>query len=148
MCAKSFQSCLTLCDLMDCSPPGSFVHGILQARILEWVAMASPPPGDLRDPGIEPTSPCLLYWQVGSLPLMPPGKPAVPLTGPNFIDFYDHFPLILLYIILSHIWRERKDIKKMSEKLFQSSVAKICFSFFLINSWWSVQVFCCFMTHP
>ena len=30
--------CLTLCDPMDCSPPGSFVHGILQARILEWVA--------------------------------------------------------------------------------------------------------------
>ena len=33
------QSCLTLCDPMDCSPPGSFVHRILQARILEWVAM-------------------------------------------------------------------------------------------------------------
>ena len=32
------QSCLTLCDAMDCSPPGSFVHGIFQARILEWVA--------------------------------------------------------------------------------------------------------------
>ena len=32
------QSCLTLCDPMDCSPPGSSVHGILQARILEWVA--------------------------------------------------------------------------------------------------------------
>ena len=31
----------TLCDLMDCSPPGSSVHGILQARILEWVAMPS-----------------------------------------------------------------------------------------------------------
>ena len=41
----------TLCDPMDCSPPGSSVHGILQARILEWVAMA--PPGDLLDPGIE-----------------------------------------------------------------------------------------------
>ena len=39
MCAKSFQSCLTLCDPMDCSPPGSSVHGILQARILERVAM-------------------------------------------------------------------------------------------------------------
>ena len=37
--AKSLQSCLTLCDPMDCSPPGSSVHGILQARILEWVAM-------------------------------------------------------------------------------------------------------------
>ena len=33
------QSCLTLCDSMDCSPPGSSVHGILQARILEWVAI-------------------------------------------------------------------------------------------------------------
>ena len=35
------QSCPTLCDPMDCSPPGSFVHGILQARILEWVALPS-----------------------------------------------------------------------------------------------------------
>ena len=33
------QLFLTLCDPMDCSPPGSFVHGILQARILEWVAI-------------------------------------------------------------------------------------------------------------
>ena len=35
------QSCLPPCDPMDCSPPGSSVHGILQARILEWVAMPS-----------------------------------------------------------------------------------------------------------
>ena len=35
------QSCLTLCDPMDCSPPGFSVHGILQARILEGVAMPS-----------------------------------------------------------------------------------------------------------
>ena len=35
------QSCLTLCDPEDCSLPGSFVHGILQARILEWIAMPS-----------------------------------------------------------------------------------------------------------
>ena len=33
------QSCLTLCDPMDCGPPDSSVHGILQARILEWVAI-------------------------------------------------------------------------------------------------------------
>ena len=36
------QSCLTLCHPMDCSPPGSSVHGILQARILEWVAFPAP----------------------------------------------------------------------------------------------------------
>ena len=47
MCAKSLQSCPTLCDPMDCSPPGFSVHEILQERILEW---------DLPDPGIEPTS--------------------------------------------------------------------------------------------
>ena len=38
---KSLQSCPALCDPMYCSPPGSSVHGILQARILEWVAIFS-----------------------------------------------------------------------------------------------------------
>ena len=41
VCAKSLQSCLTLCDPMDYSPPGSAVNGISQARILEWVAISS-----------------------------------------------------------------------------------------------------------
>ena len=44
------QSCLTLCDAMDCSLPVSSVHGILQARILEWVAISS----SSRSPGMEP----------------------------------------------------------------------------------------------
>ena len=39
MCVHA-QSCLILCDPMDCSPPGSSVHGILQARVLEWVAVS------------------------------------------------------------------------------------------------------------
>ena len=42
---------------MDCSPPGSSVHGILPAKILEWVAI--PSPGDLPNPGIDPRSPAL-----------------------------------------------------------------------------------------
>ena len=41
VCAQLLQSCLTLCSPMDCSPLGSSVHGILQARILEWVATPS-----------------------------------------------------------------------------------------------------------
>ena len=41
VCAKLLQLCLTLCDLMDGSPPGSSVHGISQAKILEWVTVAS-----------------------------------------------------------------------------------------------------------
>ena len=39
-CAKPLQSCPTLCDSMDCSPPGSSVHGISEARILEWVTVS------------------------------------------------------------------------------------------------------------
>ena len=42
------------CDPMDGSPPASSVHGILQARLLEWVAC--PPPGDLPEPEIKPRS--------------------------------------------------------------------------------------------
>ena len=54
-CVLSRLLCPTLCDAMDCRPPpGSSVHGILQARIVEWVA--NPPPGDLPDPGIKPAS--------------------------------------------------------------------------------------------
>ena len=48
------QSCPTLCDPMDCSPPGSSVRGILLGRILEQVTI--PPPGSLPNPGIEPMS--------------------------------------------------------------------------------------------
>ena len=55
---------------MDCSPPGSSVHGDLQARIL--CGLPCPPPGALPNPGIEPRTPAL---QVDSLLSEPPGKP-------------------------------------------------------------------------
>ena len=61
------QSYLILCSPMDCSPPGSFVHGILQTRILEWVAI--PFSWGLPNPGIEPRSPAL---QADSLLSQPP----------------------------------------------------------------------------
>ena len=63
------QSCLTLCDPMDCGPLGSSVHGILHARILEWVAI--PFSRGCFNRGIELRSPAL---QVDSLPSEPPGK--------------------------------------------------------------------------
>ena len=60
---------------MNCNPPGFSIHGILQARILEWAAI--PSPGDLPDPGIEPGLPAL---QADSLLTEPPGKPKIPLV--------------------------------------------------------------------
>ena len=71
--AKSLQSCLTLCNPMDCSPPGSSVHGIPQQEYRSGLPCL--PPGNLPKPGIKPSSLSLLHWQVGSLPLAPPGKP-------------------------------------------------------------------------
>ena len=74
---KVAQSCPTLCDPMDYT-----VHGILQARILEWVAF--PFSRDLPNPGIEPRSPTL---QADSLPSEPLGKPQFPLTILNSLPF-------------------------------------------------------------
>ena len=70
VCVLVTQSCLTPCDPVDRGLPDSSVHGILQARILEWVVM--PSPGDLPYPGIEPRSRAL---QSDSLSSELPGKP-------------------------------------------------------------------------
>ena len=51
------QSCPTLCNPMECSPPGSSIHGTFQARI--YSGLPFPTPGDLPRTGIEPTSPAL-----------------------------------------------------------------------------------------
>ena len=69
------QVCPSLCNPVDCRPPGSSVHGILRERILEWVAISysrgSP------DPGIEPMSPALAG---GFFTAEPPGKPQPSVT--------------------------------------------------------------------
>ena len=66
---KVAQSCPTLCDPMACTTPASSVHGILLARVLEWVA--SPFSRDLLDPGVRPRS---LTLQADSLPSESPGS--------------------------------------------------------------------------
>ena len=74
--AKLLQSCPTLCSPMDYSPPSSSVHGILQARILEWVATPSSKGSSwLRDRTHNIL--CLLQWQVGRLPQVPHRKPHI-----------------------------------------------------------------------
>ena len=68
---EGFQLCLILCDPLDCSPPGSSVHGIFQARILEPVPF--PTPGDLPNSGMELVSPALSDELFTA---EPPGKPS------------------------------------------------------------------------
>ena len=69
-CPFSHGDC---CNPMDCSPPGSSVHGILQARVLGWVAM---PSSFLSHPGIEPVSPAAPALQANFLALSNQGNPS------------------------------------------------------------------------
>ena len=88
-CAAALQSCLTLCDAMDCSPPGSSVRGILQIRTLEGVAMPS------SRGASRPVALSLLRGQVGSSSLAAPG-------GPVYICVYlcacSSLALLLLFL--------------------------------------------------
>ena len=80
------QLCLTLCDSVDCSSPGFSTHGILQTRLLEWVAISFSR-GSSRPRDQTRVSFCLLHWQVGSLPLAPPKKPSAFLHfTPNCLE--------------------------------------------------------------
>ena len=122
--AQSFQSCPTLCSPMHCSPPGPSVHGILQARILAWVAMPSSR-GSSR-PRSNLGLLHLLNWQTGSLPLATwevrvltysPANPCVSLRsshpGERYVDLFlrlsspakgpSHF-LIRLYSMFTGCW--------------------------------------------
>ena len=66
------QSCPTFCDPVDCSLPGSSVHGIFPGKNTGWSGLPFSPPGHLLHPGIEPESPAL---QAVSLSIDLPGKP-------------------------------------------------------------------------
>ena len=78
------QLCLTLWDSKDCSLPGSAVHGIFQARMVEWVAF--PTPRDLPDPGIKPSSFESPVLAGSTLSLMPPGKNSMVLSSPQLLS--------------------------------------------------------------
>ena len=69
------QSCPTFCDLVDCSLPGSFLHGF--SRQEYWSGLPFPSPGYLPDLGVEPGSPAL---QAYALTAGPPRKPGVAFT--------------------------------------------------------------------
>ena len=73
LCAQSLQSCPTLCDPLDCSPPGSSVHGDSPGENT-GVGCHALLQGVFQTQGSNRHVLCLLYWQVDYLPLVPPGK--------------------------------------------------------------------------
>ena len=123
---KVTQLCLTLCDPMDC------IHGILQARILEWVAF--PFSRGLPNPGIEPRSATLL---ADSLPAEPQGKPKT-----------QNFLLTLTSLVLTHYYDLLRPlcnlilpwfpIEKKSSNILKLNVPREMeiFLFLVICKWW------------
>ena len=82
--AAPVLNCFSLCDPMDCSLPGSSVRGILQARILEWLAISFS--RDLPDPGIKPEFPAYPALAGGLFTTEPLGSPdrGLLFTKPSF----------------------------------------------------------------
>ena len=98
------QSCETLCDPVDCNLQGSSIHGIFQARVLEWV-LPFPSLRDLPCPVIQPGSPTL---QADALPSEPPAKPMGiewvldVVKSLLCISSDDHKIFILQFVVVCH----------------------------------------------
>ena len=99
VCVLVAQLCQTLFDPIDYSLPGPSVHGILQARLLEWIAISYS--RDLPSPGIEPRFPTL---QVNSLLSNPPRKPSLFLKESIFVSLVRMFVLCYFVYIFILIW--------------------------------------------
>ena len=114
ICTLVLQSCPTLCNPTDCILPDSSVHGIIQARILEW--LPSPSPKDLPNPGIEPGSPSL---QADSSLTELPGKPW------NAIQTYTN-----QWLNTKHLWTKSNQQKNF-DKICKAKKKKKCKACFL-----------------
>ena len=82
LCSAQSFSCVLLFGPRDCSPPGSSVHGIFQARILEQITIFYS--RRLPDSDMELASLASPYWQADFLPLAPPGKPILHIKCYNY----------------------------------------------------------------
>jgi len=100
------QSCLTLCNLMNCSLPSSSVRGIFQARILEWVAISSSRAS--YSPRVEPMSPAFPALASGFFTAEPSGKH--PLLSTVHLLFLDlpQLPFILYSISITFTIRKHR----------------------------------------
>ena len=113
------QSCPTLCDPTDCSQRGSSVHGIFQARVLEWLPF--PPPGDLSDPGIETASPVSPKLAGRFFTTEPPGNPYTNKTP--YLPKYFSTSLCIHYIWKKHTmktWVTQLKQKQIKIQQYQS----------------------------
>ena len=121
------------CDPMDCSPPGSSVRGIIQARILNC-GLPLPPPGDLPHPRIKPGYPMSSPLQADSLHIEPLGSCPVFPTPCFPEDVFPHY----ISCLLSGGLRPHRSASSFLGSLFYSIDPCVC--------WWSIPGF--FLSSP
>ena len=115
--AQLLHSCPTLSHPMDCSPPGSSVHGILQQEY--WGGSPCPPPGDLTDPGIKPASPASPASAGGFFTAEPPGKPLSHSRGANHRPHHHHSFKAQQHTLLHH-WNQKTGFSAAINSLYDS----------------------------
>ena len=115
MHAKLLQSCLTLCNPMDCGPPGSSVYGDSPDKIT-GVGCHALLQRIFLTQGSNPPLLCLLHWQAGSLPLAPPGKPQRKLKNiiPDFNDKKSLEDIMSNFIPIKLRWYEHSENNKLT----------------------------------
>ena len=116
-CAKLLQSCLTLFDPMNYSPPGCYIHEILQARIQEWVAIPSSR-GSSQPRVWTPYFFHILTWQASHLSWVPPMNPQLYCANANSLLFGVCCGYIR-YIWYHHGENWMKSIQKLTGILMQ-----------------------------
>ena len=129
---------------MDCSPPGSSVHGIFQSRMLCWSGLPSPSLGNLPNPGIKPTSPALAGI---SLPHNHQGSPLIymrinvnhEVSFSYFIrirtELYGwHIYLILLSIVVIHYVHKWTRVVQRSSFIYFYYCGGEPITFLILNS--------------
>ena len=126
MCA---QLCLTPCDPLDCSPPAFSVPGIVQGRILEWVAISSSKGSS--HPRIEPVSPVSSTLAGGFLTTEPPGKS---FTHFFKLVFFFFFFWLLLSCKVHYVFWILDSYETYDMQMFSSMLLAGCLFIFVITS--------------
>ena len=132
--AKSLQLCLTLYNPKDYNQPGSSIYGILQARILDWIAMPSSR-GSFWSRDLNLHLLCLMPCQAGSLPLAIPGKPSWDIVVVLLLSHFSHVQLPetsttvlkrLEKILNSHLWQTQRFCARRKWRIQQNYKVSGC----------------------
>ena len=127
-CCSVIKSCLTLCNPMDCSPPGSPGHGMLQARILEWVVISFPRGSSWpRNQTLDSLVPCIAGGFLSTEPL---GKPNILLYVYYSLLFH---PLMCIILLSASFWIFSPP-SPIGIKLFEVRDCLSCFTVFPVPS--------------